>query len=147
MITPPPVLIVGAPRGWDWATAMFSAHHILNELVLLKQGSEALDFLHRKGPFTTRAAGNPALLLFDLEAGEAGGLETLRTIREETSFQTVPIVVVTASEEQKRRVGGLSAGFAACLAKPVHFHVLIGAIKHINNTWIMLFGASEPLQP
>jgi len=113
-------------------------HNLANEVVVVRDGAEAWDFLCRKGSFAERNGGNPAVVLLDLKMPKVDGLELLRRMREDSRFKTVPVVVLTSSREESDIVQSYRLGVNAFVVKPVAFDEFVGAVKNLGLFWAVL---------
>src|SRR5260221_2951154 len=77
----------------------FVDHHLANEVVVVRDGAEALDYLFGRGKFKLRPAGNPAVILLDLKMPKVDGLEVLRIIKQDEALRSIPVVMLTSSRE------------------------------------------------
>jgi CheY-like chemotaxis protein len=115
-----------------------SSHRLVNKVVLVRDGAEALDYLMRRGVFADRPPGNPALVLLDLKMPKVDGLEVLRRIREDSTLRTVPVVMLTSSAEESDVVRSYDLGVNAYVVKPVQFAAFIEAVRSIGAFWAVL---------
>lgn len=116
----------------------FSSYRLANQVVLVRDGVEALDYLMRRGAFADRPPGNPALVLLDLKMPKIDGLEVLRRIREDARLRTVPVVILTSSAEESDVVRSYDLGVNAYVVKPVQFAAFIEAVRSIGAFWAVL---------
>jgi DNA-binding response OmpR family regulator len=110
-------------------------YNLANEVVVARNGEEALDYLHRRGQFATRPNENPAVLLLDLKLPKVDGLEVLQQLRSTKTLELIPVVVLTSSHEEKDVVASYRLGVNAYVVKPVDFHEFVNAVKELGVFW------------
>jgi CheY-like chemotaxis protein len=132
------LLVEDDPYDVELTLTGFSEFHLANEVVVARDGEEALNFLHRRGKFAGRTDGNPAVVLLDLKLPKVGGLEVLRQLKTDESLKMVPVVILTSSHEDRDMVEGYKLGTNAYVVKPVDFHQFVDAIKHIGAFWALI---------
>ena len=115
-----------------------AANNLANEVVVARDGTEALDYLYRRGKFQNRAAGNPAVILLDVKMPKVDGLEVLRTIRADQALTAIPVVMVTSSREEGNVVESYRLGVNAYVVKPVDFQQFIEAVKQLGVFWAII---------
>jgi DNA-binding response OmpR family regulator len=103
-----------------------------------RDGEEALDYLYRRGTFTTRSNDNPAVLLLDLKLPKVDGLEVLQQIKSDQKLRMIPVVVLTSSHEERDMVASYRLGVNAYVVKPVDFHEFVNAIKELGIFWAII---------
>jgi CheY-like chemotaxis protein len=113
-------------------------YNLANEVVVTRDGEEALDYLYRRGSFATRLNGNPAVLLLDLKLPKIDGLEVLQQIKSQEKFRMIPVVVLTSSREERDMVASYQLGVNAYVVKPVDFHAFVNAIKELGVFWAII---------
>jgi len=113
-------------------------YNLANEVVVARDGEEALDYLFCRGNFMKRAPENPAVLLLDLKLPKVDGLEVLTKIRSDDTLKLVPVVVLTSSHEEKDMVASYRLGVNAYVVKPVDFHEFVNAIKELGVFWAVI---------
>lgn len=113
-------------------------HNLANEVVVVQDGVEALDYLYQRGRFKMRAAGNPAVILLDLKMPKVDGLEVLRTIKRDEALTTIPVVMLTSSREERDLVESYRMGVNAYVVKPVNFLEFVDAVKQLGTFWAIL---------
>lgn len=112
---------------------------VLNELDVVRDGAEALDYLFRTGTYATpEAKPLPALILLDLNLPRIDGLEVLRRIRADERTRFLPIVILTSSKEAEDVLRGYSLGANAYVRKPVDFAEFAVAARSIGIFWLLL---------
>lgn len=118
--------------------AGLAEYNLANEVMVARDGEEALDYLCYRGKFAGRANGNPAVVLLDLKLPKVDGLEVLRHIRADEKLKMVPVVILTSSHEERDMVEGYRLGTNAYVVKPVDFHQFVDAVKHIGIFWSII---------
>ena len=113
----------------------FKQYKIANEVKVVRDGVEALDFL-------TSATILPTLVLLDIKLPKIDGLEVLKRIRSDERLRRLPVVMLTSSKEQQDIVEGYGLGANSYIRKPVDFEQFTEAVRQIGNYWLML---NEPL--
>ena len=113
-------------------------HNLSNEVVVTRDGEEALDYLHRRGAFENREKGNPTVVLLDLKMPKVDGFSVLREVRSDPDLKLIPIVLLTSSNEESDILEGYSLGVNAYIVKPVDFHEFVDAIKKLGLFWSLL---------
>jgi CheY-like chemotaxis protein len=113
--------------------------HILNMLVVAKDGAEALDYLFGQGNFAGRDLScMPEVILLDLKLPKIGGLEVLKKIREDKRTKLLPVVILTSSKEEKDLISGYSLGANSYIRKPVNFNQFVDAVRQLGLYWLVL---------
>jgi two-component system response regulator len=119
--------------------------HLGNSIHVARDGEEALDFLFRRGEFANRSRERqPRLVLLDLKLPKVDGLEVLRLLKNEPRTQSIPIVVMTASREERDLVESYRLGVNAYIQKPVEFDAFRRVIKQLGLFWLVV---NEPPPP
>jgi len=113
-------------------------YNLANEVVVARDGEEALDYLFCRGKFADRADENPAVMLLDLKLPKVDGLEVLQQVKSEEKFKMIPVVVLTSSHEEKDMVASYKLGVNAYVVKPVDFHEFVNAIKELGIFWAVI---------
>jgi CheY-like chemotaxis protein len=113
-------------------------YHLANEVVVTRDGEEALDYLYCRGSFATRTTANPAVLLLDLKLPKVDGLEVLQQIKSDEQLRMIPVVVLTSSHEERDMVASYKLGVNAYVVKPVDFHEFVNAIKELGIFWAVI---------
>ena len=113
-------------------------HQLVNEIVRVRDGAEALDYLYRRGAFADRAPGNPALVLLDLKMPRVDGLEVLGVVKNDPALRTIPVVVLTSSREEPDLTKSYGLGVNAYVVKPVEFGEFIEALRLLGAFWAVV---------
>src|SRR5436190_21254555 len=126
------------PKDVELALEALEENNLANEVVVVRNGAEALDYLYRRGEFSTRPEGNPAVVLLDLKMPKVDGLEVLRQIKTDEQMKVVPIVMLTSSREEQDLVKSYQLGANAYVVKPINFQQVVDAIKQLGLFWAVL---------
>ncbi len=126
------------PKDVELTLTALDEHNLANEVVVVNDGAEALDYLYRRGKFAMRADNNPAVVLLDLKMPKVDGLEVLRTIKNDSNLKTIPLVILTSSREEKDLVESYKLGVNAYVVKPVNFQQFIEAVKELGAFWAVI---------
>jgi CheY-like chemotaxis protein len=118
--------------------AALAENHLANEVVVVQDGAEALDYLFRRGKFALRAEGNPAVVLLDLKLPKVDGLEVLKEIRQQAAMKAMPIVMLTSSREERDLVEAYNNGVNAYVVKPVDFEQFVKALNTLGLFWAVV---------
>jgi CheY-like chemotaxis protein len=113
-------------------------HRLANEVIVVRDGEAALDYLYRRGAFKMREPGTPTVVLLDLKMPKVDGLEVLRQIKSDPALRMIPVVVLTSSREERDIVESYQLGVNAYIVKPVDFHEFVDAIKELGLFWGVL---------
>jgi CheY-like chemotaxis protein len=113
-------------------------YNLANEVIVVHDGEEALDYLYQRGQFKIRAGDNPAVILLDLKLPKVDGLEVLKQIKSDEKLRLIPVVVLTSSKEEKDMVASYKLGVNAYVVKPVDFHEFVNAIKELGAFWAVI---------
>jgi CheY-like chemotaxis protein len=118
--------------------AALSEINLANEVVVVRDGAEALDYLFRRKQFADRSAGNPALLLLDLKMPKMDGLDVLQAIKADDLLKTIPVVMLTSSREEQDLVRSYKLGANAYVVKPVDFRGFTDAVRQLGAFWAVV---------
>ncbi len=111
---------------------------IANEVVVARDGAEALDYLRGEGACTGGARDNPIVVLLDIKLPKINGIEVLRTIKRDPGLKCVPVVMLTSSREPSDLTECYKLGVNAYVVKPVKFEDFFAAVKTVGIFWAML---------
>jgi CheY-like chemotaxis protein len=118
--------------------AALAENNLTNEVVVAEDGEEALDYLYKRGKFTTYGNGNPLIILLDIKMPKMDGLEVLKRIRCEPKFKSIPVIMVTSSREEKDLVESYNLGANSYVVKSVDIAQFNDAIKVLGQYWIVV---------
>jgi len=134
----PILLVEDNPHDLELTLIALSKSQLANEVVVVRDGAEALDYLHRRGEFATRQLGSPAVILLDLKLPKVDGLEVLKEIRHTDALKPIPVVMLTSSKEEQDVVRSYELGVNAYVVKPVEFNEFVRAIGDLGIFWAVL---------
>jgi len=134
----PILLVEDDPRDLELTLVALERSQLANEVVVVRDGEAALDYLHRRGNFAGRAEGNPAVVLLDLKLPKVNGLEVLQTVRSTESLRSIPVVMLTSSHEESDVLRSYQLGVNAYVVKPVEFKQFVEAIADLGIFWAVL---------
>jgi CheY-like chemotaxis protein len=132
------LLVEDDPKDVELTLTALEEYNLANEVVIARDGEEALDYLYCRGSFSTRSSDKPAVLLLDLKLPKVDGLEVLQQIKSDENFKMIPVVVLTSSREEKDMVSSYKLGVNAYVVKPVDFHEFVNAIKELGIFWAVI---------
>jgi CheY-like chemotaxis protein len=132
------LLVEDDPKDVELTMTALDEYNLANEVVVARDGEEALDYLYYRGNFMRRAGENPAVLLLDLKLPKIDGLEVLKQIKSDEQLRMIPVVVLTSSHEEKDMVASYALGVNAYVVKPVDFHEFVNAIKELGVFWAVI---------
>ena len=119
-------------------------NHICNDVVLVRDGAEALDYLFKMGRYEGRALETmPQVILLDLSLPKVDGLEVLRRLRSDERTRLLPTVILTSSEDQEGMLDSLDYGANSYVRKPVDVEQLCEAVRQLGMYWMVLNESSE----
>jgi CheY-like chemotaxis protein len=118
--------------------AALDEYNLANEVVVVRDGVETLDYLSQRGKFAGHANGVPAVILLDLKMPRMDGLEALKQLRSDARFKHVPVVMITSSREEQDLVRSYELGVNAYVVKPVDFQKFVECIKQIGFFWALI---------
>jgi DNA-binding response OmpR family regulator len=122
----------------DMTMTALDEYNLANEVIVARDGAEALDYLFCRGKYESRSSENPAVLLLDLKLPKVDGLEVLRQVKSDDKLKMIPVVVLTSSHEEKDMVASYELGVNAYVVKPVDFHEFVNAIKELGVFWAVI---------
>jgi CheY-like chemotaxis protein len=132
------LIVEDDPNDVELTLTALEEYKLANEVVVTRDGEEALDYLYCRGNFKTRSNGNPAVLLLDLKLPKRDGREVLQQIKSDEKLKMIPVVVLTSSHEEKDVVASYKLGVNAYVVKPVDFHEFVNAVKELGVFWAVI---------
>ena len=133
------LLVEDNPRDVEMTVRALKKQNLANKLHVVKDGAEALDFIYTRGSYADRDPNHvPKVILLDLKLPKVSGLEVLRTIKEDEQTKTIPVVVLTSSQEEKDMVESYRLGVNSYIVKPVDFDKFVEAVSEIGLYWLLI---------
>ena len=132
------LMVEDDPKDLELTLTALEEYNLANEVIVTRDGEQALDYLYCRGEYKTRSNGNPAVMLLDLKLPKVDGLEVLKQIKSDGKLRMIPVVVLTSSKEEKDMVASYQLGVNAYVVKPVDFHEFVNAIKELGVFWAVI---------
>lgn len=134
----PILLVEDDKRDLELTLIALERSQLANEVVVMRDGAQALDYLRREGEHAGRAEGNPAVVLLDLKLPKVTGLEVLQAVRADPALSSMPVVMLTSSQEEADVLRSYQLGVNAYVVKPVAFDHFVSAIADLGVFWAVL---------
>jgi CheY-like chemotaxis protein len=129
------LLVEDDPGDVQLTLSALEAQHLSNKVVVVHDGEQALDFLHHRGEFKTRAGGDPILVLIDNKMPKVNGLEVLKAIKGNEHLKSIPVVALTSSRETPDLMEFYKHGVNAYVVKPVDFSEFMKVVQQLGIFW------------
>lgn len=134
----PILLVEDNSRDLELTLAALAKCQLANEIVVARDGVEALDYLYARGVHAERPLGDPAVVLLDLKLPKIDGLEVLEKIKTDPLQRQIPVVMLTSSREERDLLRSYELGVNAFVVKPVDFNAFFEAIQDLGMFWAIL---------
>ena len=134
----PILLVEDNPKDLELTLIALGKTNLANEVVVARDGVEALDYLRGNGAHDGRPQGNPAVVLLDLKLPRVDGMQVLAEIRGDPALKSIPVVILTSSREEQDVLRSYDLGVNAYVVKPVGFKDFIEAIQDLGVFWAVL---------
>lgn len=134
----PILLVEDDKRDLELTLVALERSQLANDVVVVRDGAQALQYLNRQGEHAGRPEGNPAVILLDLKLPKVNGLEVLQSVRTTEGLRSIPVVMLTSSHEESDLVKSYELGVNAYVVKPVEFKQFVGAIADLGVFWAVL---------
>ena len=139
------LLVEDNPYDVELTLLAFKQHNLANQIQVVRDGAEALDFLFKTGAYASpKLEDNPKVILLDLKLPKIDGLEVLRRIKSNPRTQSIPVVVLTSSREDRDIAECYKFGVNSYIVKPVDFEQFTEAVQKLGFYWLLL---NEPPRP
>ena len=132
------LMVEDDPRDVELTLTALEEHNLANEVVVTRDGTDALDYLYCRGQYANRPNDNPAVILLDLKLPKINGVEVLQQIRSDERLKMIPVVVLTSSHEERDMLASYRLGVNAYVVKPVDFHEFVNAVKELGMFWAII---------
>ena len=134
----PILLVEDDKRDLELTLVALERSQLANDVVIVRDGAQALEYLLREGDFRMREEGNPAVVLLDLKLPKVNGLEVLQRVRSTSRLRSMPVVMLTSSQEESDVIKSYELGVNAYVVKPVEFRQFVAAIADLGVFWAVL---------
>ncbi len=134
----PILLVEDDKRDLELTLVALERSQLANDVVIARDGAQALEYLRREGDHAERSEGNPAVILLDLKLPKVNGLEVLEAVRANPALRSIPVVMLTSSQEESDVVKSYDLGVNAYVVKPVEFNQFVAAIADLGIFWAVL---------
>lgn len=134
----PILLVEDDKRDLELTLVALERSQLANDVVIARDGAQALEYLRREGDHADRSEGNPAVILLDLKLPKVNGLEVLEAVRGNPALRSIPVVMLTSSQEESDVVKSYDLGVNAYVVKPVEFNQFVAAIADLGIFWAVL---------
>lgn len=132
------LLVEDNPNDLELALRALKRHNLANNVVVVRDGADALDFIFRGGAYVDRPMeGNPKLILLDLKLPKVDGLDVLRKIKSDERTKSIPVVILTSSKEERDVIESYKLGVNSYMVKPVDFDQFIECVSEIGFYWLV----------
>jgi DNA-binding response OmpR family regulator len=132
------LMVEDDPKDVELSMTALEDYNLVNEVIVARDGEEALDYLYCRGQYANRGSDNPAVILLDLKLPKVDGLQILKEIKSDAKLKLIPVVVLTSSKEEKDMVASYKLGVNAYVVKPVDFHEFVNAIRELGVFWALI---------
>jgi two-component system response regulator len=132
------LLVEDSDADAEMTTRAIRKGNVVNRLVRVRDGVEALEFVFREGAYSQRSGGNPRLILLDLKMPRLGGIDVLRRLKADQTTKSIPVVVFTSSAEEKDVVESYQLGVNSYLVKPVEMTAFTDVITQTGLYWAVM---------
>ena len=133
------LLVEDNPRDVEMTLRALRNHNLANKVHVVKDGAEALDFIFSRGAYPRKDLNHvPKVVLLDLKLPKVSGLEVLRAIKGDAQARTIPVVVLTSSQEEKDMVESYQLGVNSYIVKPVDFDKFVEAVGQLGLYWLII---------
>lgn len=132
------LLVEDDPKDIELTLTALEEYNLANEVVVVRDGAEALDYLYRRGKFELRSSEYPIVILLDLKMPKLDGVQVLQQVKADQQLRLIPVVVLTSSRESRDLEECYQLGVNAYVVKPVRFAEFIEAIRQIGVFWMLI---------
>ncbi|MBI4658915.1 MAG: response regulator [Verrucomicrobia bacterium] len=132
------LLVEDSDNDVELTLAALEEYHLGNEIVVLRDGAEALDYLYQRGEHAGRPDGLPVVVFLDLKMPKVDGLEVLRQMKADPNLSQIPVVMLTSSTQEQDLVRSYEFGANAYVVKPVNFQQFVDSVKQLAFFWAII---------
>jgi two-component system, response regulator len=132
------LLVDDNPLDAELAMRGLAEHNLANNVVWVKNGEQALDYVYRRGEFQGRSTAGPRLILLDLKMPKVDGIEVTRVLKADKATRHIPIVIMTSSKEERDVTESYSLGVNSYIVKPLDFDSLADVARRAGYYWLAI---------
>lgn len=132
------LLVEDDDRDAELTLRALAAHHTRDQIAVVNDGAEALDYLYRRGDYVSRGSGNPVVVLLDLKLPKVSGLEVLREVKSDARLRAIPVVVLSSSREDRDLRESYARGANAYVVKPLAFAAFVDTLTFLSGFWTLV---------
>lgn len=133
------LIVEDNPNDAEMALRALKKNNVSNNVLVVGDGEEALDFIFRKGKYSERAKdSSPRIILLDLKLPKVDGLEVLKEVKSNPETKMIPIIVLTSSKEESDIIESYKLGVNSYIVKPVDFDKFVEAVRELGYYWLLL---------
>jgi two-component system response regulator len=144
-LTPIEILLVeDSQSDAEMTLRALKRHHLTNGIEWFEDGAAAIDYLLRRGSYAARGTGDPRLILLDLKMPKLDGIDVLRILKADAATRTIPVVMLTSSNEESDIVRSYDLGVNSYIVKPVEFTKFVEEISKLGIYWIAMNKIPSP---
>lgn len=133
------LIVEDNPNDAEMALRALKKNNVSNEVLVVGDGEEALDFIFRKGKHSNRVKEScPRMILLDLKLPKVDGLEVLKEVKSNPDTKMIPIIVMTSSKEESDIIESYKLGVNSYIVKPVDFDKFVEAVRDLGYYWLLL---------
>ena len=125
-------------RDVELTLAALEEYNLANEVVIVRDGAEALDYLYKRGQFAGHPNGLPVVTMLDLKMPKVDGLGVLRVMKSDPLLRHIPVVMITSSREEQDLIRSYETGVNAYVVKPVDFQKFVESIRQVGFFWAVV---------
>jgi CheY-like chemotaxis protein len=126
------------PKDVELTLEALGDHNLANNVIVVRDGVETIDYLRCTGKYKDRKPGNPAVLLLDIKMPRMDGLEVLKVIKSDKLLKMIPVVILTSSHEEQDLINSYQLGVNAYVVKPVDFKDFMDAVRQVGVFWAVI---------
>lgn len=134
----PILLVEDDPQDLELTLLALERTHLANEVVVVRDGVDALDYLFRRNAFAARPEGNPAIILLDLKLPKVDGLGVLEAVRADEQLRSIPVAMLTSSKMETDLTRAYELGVNSYVVKPFEFKEFVEAVSELGMFWAVL---------
>jgi two-component system response regulator len=125
-------------RDVELTLAALEEYNLANEVIVTRDGAEALDYLYSRGQYAGHANGQPVVVMLDLKMPKVDGLGVLRVMKSDPLLRHIPVVMITSSREEQDLIHSYETGVNAYVVKPVDFQKFVESIRQVGFFWAII---------